>query len=104
MLLVSEYEGFGIVLIEAQSFGCVPVALDSYSALHDIVINGNNGVIIEYPFQIDKFVSEIAFLIDNKDKLEEYELNAIKSVEKFSLPNVVKMWLKLFEEVNYESK
>ena len=104
MLLVSEYEGFPVALMESLSFGCVPVALDSYSALHDIVINGNNGVIIEYPFQIDKFVSEIAFLIDNKDKLEEYELNAIKSVEKFSLPNVVKMWLKLFEEVNYESR
>lgn len=104
MLLVSEYEGFGIVLVEAQSFGCVPIALDSYSALHDIVKDDVNGIIVEYPFQINRFVSEISSLIENKEKLEKCELNAIKSVDKFRLTNVVKMWLQLFDELNYESK
>ena len=104
MLLVSEYEGFPVVLMESLSFGCVPVALDSYSALNDIVKDGVNGTIVEYPFQTERFVSEIASLIENKDKLDEYELNAIKSVDKFRLPNVVKMWLQLFEELDYESK
>ena len=104
MLLVSEYEGFPVVLMESLSFGCVPIALDSYSALHDIVKDGVNGIIVEYPFQINRFVSEIASLIENKDKLDEYELNAIKSVDKFRLPNVVQMWLQLIKEVNYESR
>ena len=83
MLLVSEYEGFGIVLVEAQSYGCVPVALDSYTALHDIVEHQHNGIIIDYPYQREKFVKEITALIDDSETLERYERNAIKSVEKF---------------------
>lgn len=104
MLLVSEYEGFGIVLVEAQSYGCVPVALDSYTALHDIVENNKNGVIIDYPYQVEKFVVEISKLIEDKEMLERYEVNAIKNVEKFKLPCVLHMWLELFNEVCNESK
>lgn len=103
MLLVSEYEGFGIVLVEAQSYGCVPVALDSYTALHDIVEHQHNGIIIDYPYHREKFVKEITALIDDAEALERYERNAIKSVEKFKLHNVLKMWLDLFQVVSHES-
>lgn len=99
MLLVSEYEGFGIVLVEAQSYGCVPVALDSYTALHDIVENNKNGVIIDYPYQAEKFVTAISKLIEDKEMLRRYEVNAIKNVDKFKLPCVLNMWQELFDDV-----
>lgn len=98
MLLVSECEGFGVVLVEAQSYGCVPVVLDSYSALHDIVKDKVNGVIVEYPYQTDAFVSKISSLIEHNSLLEEYEMNAIKSVDKYRIQNIVNKWLNLFEE------
>lgn len=98
MLLVSECEGFGIVLVEAQSYGCVPVVLDSYSALHDIVEDNVNGVIVEYPYQTDAFVSKISSLIEHNSLLEEYGMNAIKSVDKYRIQNIVNKWLNLFEE------
>ena len=104
MLLVSEYEGFGIVLVEAQSYGCVPIALDSYSALHDIVSNNQNGIIVDYPFQVEKFVKEISRIIEDKNLLNTCATEAIKSVDKFKLYNVVNMWLKLFKEVCDESE
>lgn len=99
MLLVSESEGFGIVLVEAQSYGCVPVALDSYTALHDIVENNKNGVIIDYPYQVEKFVTAISKLIEDKEILERYEINAIRNVDKFKLPCILNMWLELFNEI-----
>lgn len=104
MLLVSEYEGFPLVLVEAQSYGCVPVALDSFTALHDIVENRKNGVIIDYPYQVEKFVSAISKLIEDKEMLEKCEGNAIKNVDKFKLQCVMNMWFKLFKEVCNESK
>lgn len=99
MLLVSESEGFGIVLVEAQSYGCVPVALDSFTALHDIVENHTNGVIVDYPYQVDKFASAISKLIEDKEMLERCEVNAIKNVDKFKLPFILNRWLELFNEV-----
>jgi glycosyltransferase involved in cell wall biosynthesis len=96
MLLVSEYEGFGIVLAEAQSYGCVPIALDSYSALHDIVESCNNGIIIDYPYSKDKFVDAIKQCIDSEERLMQMALNGMKSVEKFNMNSVLDKWLKLF--------
>lgn len=100
MLLVSEYEGFGIVLAEAQSYGCVPVALDSYTALHDIVENGKNGIITNYPYSEDEFVRHISYLIENESIRNTMALNAIQSVRKFELNAIVDKWLKLFSGLN----
>lgn len=99
MLLVSEYEGFGIVLAEAQSYGCVPVALDSYTALHDIVENGKNGIITSYPYSEDEFVNIISELIENEKLRKKMALNAISSVKKFELNVIVDKWLKLFADL-----
>ena len=34
LILTSEYEGFGLVVAEAMSFGVIPVVLGSYSAIY----------------------------------------------------------------------
>lgn len=99
MLLVSEYEGFGIVLAEAQSYGCVPIALDSYSALHDIVESEDNGIIIEYPYSKDKFVDAIKRCIGNEEHLKRMAINGMKSVDKFKMNRVLDMWLNLFSHL-----
>ena len=36
LVLTSEYEGFGLVIVEGMSFGVVPVVLGSYSAIYKI--------------------------------------------------------------------
>ena len=44
-LMTSLFEGFGMTLVECQQFGCVPIVMDSFRSLHDIVIDGQNGFI-----------------------------------------------------------
>lgn len=48
LMLTSEYEGFGLVLVEGMSFGVVPAVYGSYSAVYDIVYDGVNGIIFPY--------------------------------------------------------
>lgn len=43
LCMTSTYEGFPMVLIEAQQYGCVPMAFDSFEAVHDIIEDGENG-------------------------------------------------------------
>lgn len=103
MLLVSEYEGFGIVLAEAQSHACVPVALDSYSALHDIVQTGKNGLIINYPYTKQAFVDAVERLINNEDERNLMAHNGMETVKRFERSEVVKAWLYLFNSL-YDSE
>lgn len=44
--LPSKREGWPLVLCEAQSRGCVPIAYESYSAVRDIIDSGKNGVLV----------------------------------------------------------
>lgn len=46
LLMASAFEGFGMVILEAQQMGCVPVVCNSTSSVHDIIDNGKNGMII----------------------------------------------------------
>lgn len=40
LCLTSDFEGWGMVLTEAMTFGAVPVAFNSYAAITDIIDDG----------------------------------------------------------------
>ena len=46
LLLTSDFEGFGLVIIEGMSFGVVPFVYGSYPAVYDIIDDNINGFIL----------------------------------------------------------
>jgi len=97
-LMTSSYEGFGITLIEAQNYGCVPVVMDSFSSLHDIIESGENGFIV--PNNDKKaFIEKISLLIDNCELREKMGKKAMDSSKEFDVGKIVKKWETLFAEL-----
>lgn len=45
-MMTSAVEGWGLTLTESMQTGVVPIAFDSYPALHDIITDGYDGCII----------------------------------------------------------
>jgi glycosyltransferase involved in cell wall biosynthesis len=97
--LTSAYEGFGNVLIEAQSYGCVPFLFNSYSSAQDIVTDKINGILVE-PFNVDMYVNETLALINNSKKLSEMALSAYGNVNRFSYSKTYKKWDAVFKTLN----
>ena len=60
--LSSSSEGFGMVLVEALRYQCVPIAYNSFAALSDIVINNVNGYCIP-AFNENAFVKQLLHLM-----------------------------------------
>jgi glycosyltransferase involved in cell wall biosynthesis len=94
--MTSAYEGFGNVLVEAQSYGCVPFLFNSYSAALDIVSHKENGILVT-PFNIDKYVEETVELINNPSQLNELSKNAYESVNDFSYEKTYQKWNMVFK-------
>lgn len=46
-LMTSAFEGFPMTLVESLQNAVPPVVMDSFQALHDIIVNGSNGVIVQ---------------------------------------------------------
>lgn len=91
----SEYEGFGIVIIEAMQMG-LPVVSFEYSGIHDIIKNGENGIIIPFG-DVDAFAEALASLMDSKEKMFAIRNNALRSVLKFEKTSVMNSWDQLFK-------
>lgn len=99
LLLTSEYEGFGLVIVEAMACGCVPVVLGSYSSVYDIIQNGVNGFIVDTPYDRKAFSLTVERLVQDRALRCGMSRAAIESVDRFSLLNVVDEWEKMLEEL-----
>jgi len=96
--MTSAFEGFGNVLVEAQSYGCVPILFDSYSAAKDIVTNNENGILVK-PFDIAQYLEETVSIINNPQKLAQMALDGYDSVNRFSYDETYKKWEQVFNSL-----
>jgi len=97
-LMTSSYEGFSATLIEAQNYGCVPVVMDSFSSLRDIIESGENGFIV--PNNDKKaFIEKIGLLIDNSELREKMGKKAMDSSKEFDVGKIAQKWETLFAEL-----
>ena len=94
-LMTSHFEGFGMTLVEAQQYGVVPMAMDSYKSLHDIINDAENGIIIP-DNNIDGYVGKLMFLMRDNISRKNLARNGLSSCHKFSVDTIVSRWETLF--------
>lgn len=97
-MMTSACEGFPMTLVETQQCGCVPIAFDSFSAVHDIIQSGRNGYIVPNN-DIDGYARALQELMNNDTLREKMAANAQKDVQRFSRENIAKQWKTLFENL-----
>lgn len=99
IMMSSSSEGWGMVLVEAQQYGCVPIVLNSYASVRDIIQNGYNGAIVESCDNIEEqFAKQLLKLINDEENRKRMMMNSIKSVKRYDINNIGQMWLKLINE------
>jgi glycosyltransferase involved in cell wall biosynthesis len=93
--MTSIYEGWGMVLTEGMSYGCVPCVYGSYGAAFDIVDDGVNGI-ISTPFRPKEMADRIQTLINDESRLVQMSSSAIEKVKDFNADKVADKWDALF--------
>ena len=98
LCMTSSTEGWGMVLVEAQMFGCIPIAYNSYSSLTEIITDDINGYTIP-AFNKKKFAERLEWLMDKEDERNKMIEECQKSVKKFDVSIIAQQWLSLFKEI-----
>lgn len=93
----SHYESFGLVLLEAMSYGIPCVSFDSAKGSLDIIDDGKDGFIIK-DRNLDDMADKIVELMNKTTKT--LQNNAIKKAKQYSYNNVRKQWLDEFKSFN----
>lgn len=97
LLMTSDFEGFGMVLVEAQAFGCVPIAFECFSSIGEIIENNRSGLIVERG-DTRSFVNSLDAAMSDRERLEGMSIHALEAVERFSSKKIAEQWLTLFRE------
>ena len=97
-VMTSRTEGFGMVLLEAMSFGLPVIAYDCPIGPRSIIENNKNGFLIE-DGNDNEFVNAIYKLIKNQNLRIDMGKNAKISSEKYNLDTIMKSWHKLFKKI-----
>lgn len=90
-LMTSSFEGWGQTLTEAQERGCVPVVMNSSSAFHDIIQNGENGILTPNN-HMGEFCKVLLRLANDNANRNRLALAGLKSVERFTFDKVMEQW------------
>lgn len=92
--MTSRSESWGLTLTEAQQFGVVPIAFNTYASLNSIIDDHINGIIIDEG-NIESYVDEVLELMKDTQKRNEIAQNCIRSCQKFNPKVIAEKWYNL---------
>lgn len=98
LMMTSAFEGFGLVLMEASQYACVPVVMDSFETLHDMITDGVNGR-ITLNNDIDAFTEAMQLLMIEPTGLKRMAAAAVENSHRYAPSSLVEKWIELFKNV-----
>lgn len=114
-VLSSRYEGFGLVLIEAMSQGCAPIACDYKGRQAEILSPSGdekrktkneksgieiteNGILCE-PDNVEALASALKKMMEDEKYREQAQRMAVKRSHYYTLENIITKWENLINKV-----
>lgn len=97
-VLSSRYEGMPNALLEAMSYSCACISFDCPSGPRDIIVNNENGVIIEAE-NVNQLAKSIKTLTEEDELRHKLSTNAARVNKDFAIEKIVDMWERLILEV-----
>ena len=99
--MTSDFEGFGLVLVEAESMGLPLVSYACPCGPRDIIRDGQDGFLVERG-DMKTFAARLRQLIEDEELRRRMGQAAKVNSQRFSLDNVMKQWEALFAELTTE--
>lgn len=96
-VFTSRMEGFGMVLLEAMSFGLPCISFDCPSGPRDIIDDGKNGFLIPC-YDKELFAEKICqYIMSNSDDKQKLGQGATRKVENWDNRAILEQWKDIFK-------
>ena len=99
-IMTSRWEGFGLVLAEAMSFG-LPIISFENTGSNEVLSQGKYGKLVENG-NVEKIIDELILFIENEKLRFEYQKKSLERVKDFYIERIISDWEKVLLEVQDE--
>jgi len=97
-LMTSAYEGFSMTLIEAQQNGVAVIVMDSFESVHEIVTDGENGLLVK-DGDISEFTMKLKILMTDDDFRNKMADRGLETCQRFSVETIVDKWETIYKKL-----
>lgn len=98
LVLSSLYEGFPMVILEAQSYGLPVISFDCKTGPRDLVIDNKNGYLIEDQ-NVQLLSERMLEFTKSREKANELSHETFEDIKHYNLESITKKWALLLKEV-----
>ena len=98
IVMTSNYEGFGMVLVEAMACGVPAIAFDCKCGPKDIIDNNVNGILV-HNGDIKGLADAMMRLMGDEELRRSMSVQARRVVDTYSEETVMTRWVELFESL-----
>lgn len=96
-VMTSRSESFGLVLLEAFSYGLPCIAFDRADGAKELISDNWDGYLVK-DSNIEQMAKRICELIGNVNRRVIMGANGIKKAQKYNIDTIKEEWIKLFKE------
>lgn len=99
LVLLSDYEGLPIAMLEAMAAGVVPICLDMRSGIRETLQHGVNGMIVKD--REEDFFAAVKALESNSHKWQQISVAARETIrQRHSIENCAQQWVDLLQRLD----
>ena len=96
-VMSSDFEGFGLVLVEAMACGVPVISTDCPFGPSEIIEDGVTGLLAK--MDVSDLANKIEWMITHPEKLKSMGIKAHESAAKYRLENVMPQWEAIYKSV-----
>jgi glycosyltransferase involved in cell wall biosynthesis len=97
-VLPSLYESFGLATAEAMSFGLPTLGFANCTGTNELILNGENGILVEGPDRVPAFADALENLMTSPELRKKYGARAKEAVAPFHPDKIVSKWESVLQE------
>ena len=97
-LMTSAFEGFAMTLGEAQQNGVALLVMDSYASLHEIVEDGDNGLLVK-DGDVAEFTEKLKMLLKDDTLRNRLADKGLLTCQRFTVGKVVDKWEMIYNSL-----
>ena len=97
--MTSTYEGWGLVLTEAQSYGVVPIAFGCSDGVKEIIGTGEQYGRLVTPFDLDEYATKLRELCLREELRQSLAEASMRHVEEYFPERNIPRWQGIFDQL-----